>query len=182
MASLDDIVTHIERLALVIRSVHLKRVLTALNERPRVNFWRLIYGNLLDVAVLEWCKVFGSDTEPTHWKRVVHDQEQFRIDLLRHLGIDKRTWADYWQQMKGYRDSKVAHHWDLETVDSYPELTLALESSYFYYEYLIKELRRNGDTRFPDDICAYCGRYIEQAKDIAGAALAATACFVESVD
>jgi hypothetical protein len=32
---------------------------------PSLNFWRLIYGNLLDVAVLEWCKVFGSDAEPT---------------------------------------------------------------------------------------------------------------------
>lgn len=182
MATPEEIVTHIERLGLVVRSAHLKRALTRLEKSPTLNFWRLIYGNLLDVAVLEWCKVFGSNTEPTHWKRIVADEEHFRIELLKFLRIEETRWTEYWHHMKDYRDSRIAHHWDLETLDSYPDLTLALESSYFYYDYLIKELRRQGETNFPDDLREYCERYTAQALEIGRAALAATASFSERVD
>jgi hypothetical protein len=43
-----------------------------------LNFWRLIYGNLMDMAVIEWCKLFGSDSEehqPAHWKNIIPEAE-----------------------------------------------------------------------------------------------------------
>ena len=37
---------------------------------PRLNFWRVTYGNFTDMAVIDWCKPFGSDSEPeTLFKR-----------------------------------------------------------------------------------------------------------------
>ena len=181
MATNDEIVAHIGRLGVVVRSAHLKRSLTEINPTPSLNFWRLIYGNLLDVAVLEWCKVFGSDAEPTHWKRVVSDHERFRTGLLSALGIDQGRWVEYWNHMKTYRDTQVAHHWNAPPLTHYPDLTLALESSYFYYDYLICELRRLGDRRFPDDVRDYCTRFAAQATEIARQALSATAGFSEQV-
>ena len=62
-----------------------KRVLSALDPDPPLNFWRILHGNLLDTAVLDWCKLFGSDDEEhqkTHWKNVVADRDAFRAELL----------------------------------------------------------------------------------------------------
>lgn len=115
---------------------------------------RLIHGNQLDSAVLEWCKVFGSDDEATHWKQVVPaaDHDQFRSDLLASLEITVDVWAAYWNEMKSYRDNLIAHHIELNKVANYPVLDLALKSSFFYYNYLIKELRSLGETRYPGDL------------------------------
>jgi hypothetical protein len=59
------------------------------------NFWRQVNGNFIDIAVLDWCKLFGNskDTarkrlEKHHWRRVVSDPEVFEAKLLAHLQID----------------------------------------------------------------------------------------------
>ena len=181
MATSQELVSHIMRLGIVVRSAHLKRVLTAIEPQPSLNFWCLIYGNLLDVAVLEWCKVFGSDAEPTHWKRVVSDHVAFRRDLLTELAMDEQAWEEYWQEMKTYRDSLVAHHVDPNSLTRWPHLDAALRSCYFYYSYLIRELRNLGDNQYPDNLEEYCERFAAQAKEIAQAALASTARFKERV-
>jgi hypothetical protein len=67
-------------------------------------FWRLIYGDLTDFAVVECCKLFGSDDEQhqtTHWKNVVSDREQFGGDLLASLKLSMEEFFEYWQEMKG---------------------------------------------------------------------------------
>ena len=48
-----------------VRTVHLKRVMHAIDPAPRLNFWRVIYGNSLDIGVIDWCKLFGS-IGPSH--------------------------------------------------------------------------------------------------------------------
>jgi hypothetical protein len=142
----------------------------------------LIYGNLLDVAVLEWCKIFGAHAEPTHWKTIVTDHDAFRRDLLTSLNIDEATWIAYWEEMKNYRDKRIAHHIEDGAPANYLKLDLALESSYYYYGYLINELRALGETRFPDDLKEYSERFALQATDIAKKALSATAGAIEEVN
>jgi hypothetical protein len=96
--------------------------------------WRVIYGNLTDMAVLEWCKLFGSDDEqnqPVHWKNLASDPEQFRKELFAGLGIyEESKWRSYWTEMNRYRDHVVAHH-DQRRVEikNYPTFDLALESA-----------------------------------------------------
>ncbi len=175
---------HVHRLAHVVRSVMMKRALTAVDPKPRLNFWRLIHGNQMDIAVIEWCKVFGSDKEATHWKNVIPSTEhdQFRAALLGAMGVPADAWTAYWKEMKTYRDNLAAHHNGANNISNYPHLDLALRSSYFYYGYLIKELRSLGDQRFPDDLEEYCGRFEAQARDIAEKAITATANLEERVD
>lgn len=174
---------HAQRLAAVVRNVHLKRALASVDPQPILNFWRITYGNLLDIVVLEWCKAFGTNAEPTHWKRVIKDKDHnvFHKDLLAALGITGAQWAAYWKEMKNYRDKLAAHHIDDGTVKVYPDLKLALESCYFYYGRIITELRALGETRFPDDLRNYGARFEAQAKDIAKSALAATSVHREKV-
>jgi hypothetical protein len=53
----------VEVLANLVRNIQLRRELSAACAAPHLNFWRVIYGDLSDIAVLEWCKLFGSDDE-----------------------------------------------------------------------------------------------------------------------
>lgn len=126
------ILKHIDHIVDIVRYVHLKKALTSVNDSPHLNFWRVIYGGLLDLAVLSWCKLYGSNAEPTHWKELVIDHEKFRSELLSTLDIDSKTWADYWNHMKYYRNEYIAHDLDEKIVDTFPTLDLALESCYFF--------------------------------------------------
>jgi hypothetical protein len=181
MVTKTELINHAMRLANVVRSAQLKRALTLVKPNPRLNFWLIIYGNLLDVAVLEWCKLFGADSEPTHWKRVVADHDAFRRDLLKSMGINEGTWAAYWNEMKAYRDAQVAHDFVDPDVTRYPSLDLALKSSYFYYIHVISELRKLGEKRFPNDLEEYGARFTAQAREIAVMAIASTTAIEEKV-
>jgi len=41
------------------RCIALKRALAAADPDPALNFWRVFTAIMLDMAVLEWCKLFG---------------------------------------------------------------------------------------------------------------------------
>jgi cation transport regulator ChaC len=184
-------------LSAVIWHIHLKRVMHATDPAPRLNFWRLIYGDLMDMAVIEWCKLFGSDHEvhqPVHWKNILPEDrhEAFRTGLLAHLRVSQEDWLRYREGMKHYRDNHAAHMsapWlrpdpkdKALPEDRYPELGMALEAAYFYYRALIARLADGGiDRRYPPDIGEYCERYVAQATEAARKALAATADMEEKV-
>ena len=175
-----------------VRNVHLKRVMHDVDPEPHLNFWRMIHGNLLDVAVMEWCKLFGSDHEehqPMHWKNVVprEEHEGFRAGLLNALGVPQKTWEAYWQQMKEYRDNHAAHFnaefLRPENDPHYPEFDLALEAAYFYYDWILKDMRNPGvQLRYPEDIRDYCRRFSEQASEVATKAISSTADLEETVN
>lgn len=180
MSSPEQLTALVNVLGNVVRSIQLKRVLTETDSDPPLNFWRVLYGNLFDIAVLDWCKLFGSDDEArqqVHWKNVIAEagHEEFRTGLLGHLGVEAAAWTEYWNHMKTYRDQHVAHL-DFKSRDlrHYPKLSLALESSYFYYGAVIAELRKQGVKRYPDDLREYSEAFADQARAIAGKAIAAT--------
>src|SRR5260370_32399600 len=96
----------------MVGSVPLRRELAKASADPKLIFWRGMYGNLTDTAVLDWCKLFGSDdseTQPVHWKSIVQDHDLFRDAMLKALSISRTEWNDYWLEMKTYRDQAVAH-------------------------------------------------------------------------
>ena len=177
----NELTSHLFRLVHLARSVEMKRALTRVDPEPHLNFWRLIHGNQLDIAVLEWCKVFGSDGEATHWKTIVPpaNHHQFRDALFTAAGVTVEEWAAYWKEMKAYRDNLIAHHIEMNRVPNYPMLDIALKSSYFYYSYVIKELRLLGEMRFPDDLQVYCEAFEIQVREIAATAIASTAAIEE---
>jgi hypothetical protein len=84
-----------EVLVSLVRTIQLRRTLHAVRADPHLNFWRVIYGNLTDMAVLKWCKLFGSDDDekqPIHWKNTASDPEAFRKAMLASLGIYESKW------------------------------------------------------------------------------------------
>jgi len=179
----DRLVEHLQRVTHLTRSVMLKRALTAAEPKPCLNFWRLIYGSQLDIAVIEWCKLFGSDAEATHWKKLVPESNHaaFRSTLLTSIGRSPNEWKHYWHEMKKYRDNIAAHHNSSTRVNNYPRLDIALSSSYFYYNYLIVELRAAGVREYPDSLKSYAVEFRLLADKVAVKAIAATNSIKESV-
>ena len=181
----------IEIITAFVRNAHLRRVLHEIDPEPALNFWRVTYGNCLDMAVIEWCKLFGSDHEahqPVHWKNVVpvREHDEFRAGLRAATGLSADEWQTYWERMKGYRDNHAAHFSEAylrpENDPRYPKLTAALKAAYFYYERLLKMMEDRGfGRRYPEDIRDYCRRFAEQAAESATTALASTADMKERV-
>lgn len=167
------------------RCIALKRALTAIDPDPALNFWRTQYGCLLDMAVLEWCKLFGSDDkehQPVHWKNIFLDENGFRAGLFSRLQIKPAEWDAYWKEMKNYRDQHVAHlDFKRRDVNSYPILDHALSSAAFYYSRLIQDLHKQTTSNFPDDLSAFYDLFQAEAQQIAQAAIENTRNFKETI-
>ena len=63
MATNEQLTAALQVVVNVARCIALKRALAEADSDPSLNFWRVVHGNLLDVAVLDWCKLFGSDPD-----------------------------------------------------------------------------------------------------------------------
>ena len=113
----------VEVLTSMLRTIQLRRTFSAVSPTPTLVMWRVIYGNLTDMAVLEWCKLFGSDDD----------------------------------------------------------IRPRLESVYFYYDFVVAELRKNGIDQQHKDLRAYGAEFAAQCRDIAATAMGATRSFEERV-
>jgi hypothetical protein len=134
------------------RQVELKRALEATEREPHLDFWRVIYGGLSNLAVIEWCKLFGSDTtNALHWKRVFPDrQEEFRAGLLDALGIGSEAFTRYWADMKQWRDKDFAHHDPHQPrPEKWPHFGIAAEAADYYYDWVVAELNEVDHNMFP---------------------------------
>jgi hypothetical protein len=174
----------VEILTAIIRNISVKRALHKICPEPSLSFWAVIYGNLMDMTVLEWCKLFGSDDEdrqPVHWKNVVADQDSFKSKLLAEVGMDTTSWLDYWNELKRYRDRCVAHHDPGRiSIPNYPQLEPALLSAFVYYEYVRCESLRLGMRQQPADIREYARSFEAKCAEASKDALAATSTIEET--
>lgn len=154
---------HTFRLVYFVQNVACHRALRECMQDTPQNFWTLIFNNFLDFAVLEWCKIFGARSEPTHWTKLITDHDKFRDDLLKRVGLSVDEWKTYRDSIKDYRDNFVSHHQKNPNVTQYPKFDYALTATFYYYERLIKELRMLGITEYPDELQGYYDRCLSQA-------------------
>lgn len=125
-------------------------------------FGATVNGNMLDIAVLEWCKLFADGKARHHWKRFVRndaDQHQFLAGLLTTAGIGLNDWKRYLDEMRVYRDKFVAHL-DDQHVMQIPRLELALKCVFFLYAHVratapAQILQSAHLAHLPDDLAAY---------------------------
>lgn len=107
--------------------------------KQATQFGATVNGNMLDIAVLEWCKLFADRDGRHHWKRFVRndaEQKEFLKKLYRTTGLNEREWKRYHQAMRDYRDKFVAHL-DEQNVMHIPLLGTALDSVFFLYEHVL---------------------------------------------
>lgn len=107
------------------------------NGQPRVGrqFWINANGNALDIAVLEWCKLFADKDGKHHWRRLIDDQQSFRSDLCDALHMSPYEFKAYVKSVLHYRNKFVAHL-DEEAVMHVPATKVLRKSAAFLFERL----------------------------------------------
>lgn len=99
-------------------------------------FWVNINGKFFDIAVLEWCKLFGDTRGKHYFGKVISDVPAFNTQLLASLDLSAEEFDEYINQVKLYRDKFVAHLDELNIMH-FPTLSIARNSTAFLYEYLL---------------------------------------------
>lgn len=113
-----------------------------------------IDGNFIDMAVIEWCKLFGDRRGRHCWDKVV-SRQNFEADMFIHLDETDDQFKKYIDDMREYRDKFLAHL-DDERIMNIPRMELAEESVKFLYDYLICVEAKAGDLEgLPRDLAAY---------------------------
>lgn len=102
------------------------------------DFWCNANSNFLDIAVLEWCKLFGEWNGKHHWRKVVPEPTEFPTALHEGIGITQAEFDAHKSEMKDYRDKFVAHL-DSECRMQIPRLTIAVDSTIFLFTLLRTE-------------------------------------------
>jgi hypothetical protein len=118
------------------QSIQVRRMIEGIALDPKQTFWIMTVNLLADAAAVEWCKVFGSWGEATHWTRVVPKErhDEIRADLLKAIGLTQAEWEEYRNSIVNYRDQMVAHH-DLDaTVATYPRYDVAIVAANFMFD------------------------------------------------
>lgn len=115
-------------------------------------------GNFIDIAVLEWCKLFTSPRkEKHHYQHSFEnkaDADIFLAAMLTNIGKTQQEWDGYIGAMKKYRDKYVAH-WDDDPDGALrPVFNTAIASA----TYLLEFLNANGEDGwwpFPSDAAQF---------------------------
>lgn len=122
-----------------VRQLSYHRAMLPHSKNLRTNIWIYTFNNFIDMAVLDWCHLFGSQSDDLHWRRIVVDAEWFKSEILKSLGLTGEEWDAYWKSIKDYRDKDVAHI-EVRPETSVPKMDKALEAIKLYYSYAIDEL------------------------------------------
>lgn len=180
---MDVIDLKINCLVAIVRSVGIKRALSAVEPDSALNFWRFINGGMLDLAIIEWCKIFGTDDQDTHWKKQVPEaeHERFRKGMFSYIKISEKEWAKRWKHFTHYRNNFAAHNSTAVAGGKYPELDVVLKSSFYYYSYLRENILNTENIRLPKSLEKYYERFLEQSISISTLAVEATSEVTESV-
>ena len=127
-------------------------------------FWATAHNNFLDVAVLEWCKVFGDKRAKHDWRKTVTDHDLFFAKLLDHLRLTEEFFEGYITEMRTYRDKFIAHL-DEENRMDIPNMSPAIKSAQFLYRWMVeKEDDCNAFWDAPDSPVVYFQKFMSQAR------------------
>ena len=106
--------------------------------RVRRQFWIGANGAFIDLAILEWCKLFADPKSQHYWSRSVADKSAFAAALYRQLRLTELEFAAYIESFKQPRDKFIAHL-DAEPTMSLPRLRVARASAAFLYDHLLND-------------------------------------------
>lgn len=114
--------------------------------------------NFLDIAVLEWCKLFADPKGKHHWTKVVPDRTAFECAFLTDLSLGPDELEAFIKNVRQYRDRFLAHLDDDEKMNI-PNLDIIIASVSFLYQHLMsheaKGLVHDGDATLNGNISAW---------------------------
>ncbi|MFH1882337.1 MAG: hypothetical protein ABIL62_06460 [Planctomycetota bacterium] len=75
-------------------------------------FWTYTIDSHLLIAIIDWCMVFGTDSNEIHWKKVVLDEQyrrNFRSHLRKFANLSKNEMDKFWSSMTKFRNEYAVH-------------------------------------------------------------------------
>ena len=126
---------------------------------PDNDLWRTLNSNFLDIAVIEWCKLFAEIKAFHNWRRVVVDPNAFLPQLYSNFSASKDEWDVYVCQMREYRDKFLAHL-DRKNIMHIPLMNLAQFAIYYIYDTMRAEQIKSVFRDLPQNLRRYsidCG-------------------------
>lgn len=107
-------------------------------------FWAYTCDAHLLNATLCWCKIFGSNSEHTHWKKIFIESERtftkkIFCEYLKKKGIDAKEWETVHKVILKFRNEYVAHTSNYD--DIVPYFNKASRVLHIFDEWLRKTLR-----------------------------------------
>ena len=109
-------------------------------------FWTHTSSELLRSFVIYWTDVLGSDSNPSHWKKLAQNVSAFRKRLLANAGMDRSTHRHCWRRMISLRNKVMAHDDPEDRPTSVPDLEPALRLLKALYEILREEATERAPT------------------------------------
>ncbi|MBN3069922.1 hypothetical protein H5A34_12500 [Pectobacterium brasiliense] len=118
--------------------------------------FRSVCNALIGDAAINWCRVFGSDIEETHWKNITDDYTGFRSVLFSEIRVTESQFKLYWKEMTAFRNNVIAHfNSEHFSKGSTPEFDTAIVSAAVAHEYFRKSLPSNVNYTYPNDLISY---------------------------
>ncbi len=112
------------------------------------DFWRIANGNFAEIAILEFCKLFGGRNEKHRWVDIVDDEENFKKQIEIKTALSFNEFEKYVEDVKKYRDKYLSHLDDAMDLEL-PHLQVATKAVFTYYEYVVS---KDGVGAFPEDL------------------------------
>ena len=120
---------------------------------PR-EFWITANSNFLDIAVLEWCKLYADSKAYHSYRKVVVDPRHFLPQMYSDYRATEQEWAAYLKEMKTYRDKFIAHL-DKKNTMYIPEMDFAQFSINYIYDTMLGEQDQNVFKGLPTNLNEY---------------------------
>lgn len=138
-------------------------------------FWTHTRAQLIRTFVIEWTKLFGTDSNEVHWKKLVTEQPVFRSAVLASAGITEQEWKEYWLELRTFRDKVVAHLDPFDLPDSVPDMTIARAILIGGYQWIREQTIAEGvEHDGPEDLEKWSNDLYEEALDLVGTGIEAT--------
>jgi hypothetical protein len=140
------------------RQITYHRLMTPYIGNLKNNYFICSFNNFIDLAVLDFCHLFGSRSDDLHWNNIVNAPDEFKNNLLKELKFTEDEWIKYWDSVKEYRDKDVAHL-EIRPISNVPDMAIATIAIFFYYNSIIQELKKYKKyDMFLDDLSDYIGQ------------------------
>ena len=138
-----------ECLAHIAYYLTIKNIDYSLKEQDWFNYTRNAY---YDLTIGNWCKLFGANSEPTHYHKLIEKKyalrpilEQLGINpvtkenlknfILSEMQVSKKDFDEFWEKTRDYRNRALIHHvHDPAQINDgdldYPEIEIILKTAY----------------------------------------------------
>ena len=100
-----------------------------------IEIFKIISNSCFNIALTEWCKLFGSERDQSHWKNCNERGFSHINDVLQKVNIPESEFESLKNDIKNFRDKYVSHA-DIKDIEELyvPYLSKVVEMVFFSYE------------------------------------------------